>query len=251
MSLIRPIRTPFRLDAAQLDAHRLTRIRQGGDQLLDAQLALQKKQHSVLSSLMPKTRVFSLWDHYPAGEVSDLSTACQYYYHSHRTTPQEHGHFHLFGLLNADGSTRAPNSRWAENEAPSHLIAISMSPQGMPVKVFCPNQWVTNGYWLTADQILVHLENFIVNAQPRWAVVGRWLAGFVQLFWPQIESALRARDERVKGLRRGRQWRTFWADESIEVINYIPIDLHQQVGKLEGMKPAKQAIAGQLRSAQY
>lgn len=251
MSSVRAICTRFRLETAELDDARLARVRAGGDQLLDAMLTLQKKQHTVLSYFRPKNGVFTLWDHYPAGEVSDLSTACQYYYHAHRTSKHEHGHFHLFGLLNADGSTRTPGSGWEESEAPSHLIAISMSPQGMPIKVFCPNQWVTKGYWLAADQILAQLENFVVSAQPRWSVVGRWLAGFVQLFWPQIESALRARDEHVKNLRGGRYWRTLWADESIEVINYIPIDLHQQVGKLEGLKPAKQAIAGRVRSAQY
>ena len=238
MNPIRAVRTPFRIQNAQLDEAPLIRIRQGGDQMLDAVLALQKKQQTVLSCLMPKGGIFTLWDHYPAGEVSDASTACQYYYHAHRISPREHGHFHLFGLLNADGTPRPAGAAWGDDEAPSHLIAISMSPQGMPIKVFCPNQWVTKGYWLTADQILAQLEHFAVRApQPRWSVVGRWLAGFVQLFMPQIEAALRARDAQVKTLRHGRLWRTFWADESIEVINYIPIDLHQQIEKLDRLKP--------------
>lgn len=229
----RALRTPFRLQNTALDDAQLTRIRQGGDQMLDAILALQKKQQTVLGTLMPKSGVFTLWDHYPAGEVTDVKSACQYYYHSHRTSAREHGHFHLFGLLNADGSPRQPGATWDDDEAPSHLIAISMSPQGMPIKVFCPNQWVTKGYWLTADQILVQLDHYAVHAQPRWSQVGRWLAGFVQLFRPQIEAALKARDAQVKVLRRGRQWRTFWADESIEVINYIEIDLHRQISKLD------------------
>ena len=229
----RPSRTPFNLRSTPLDDEQLARIQRGGDQLLDAILALQKKQHSVLSYLLPQRRAFTLWDHYPAGEVTDTATACQYYYHAHRTSAKEHGHFHLFGLLNADGSPRAPGSKWAEDEAPSHLIAISMSPQGMPIKVFCPNQWVTKGYWLPADQILAQLDQFSVRAQPRWSVVGRWLAGFVQLFRPQIECALRQRDLQVKQLRGGRQWRTFWADETIEVVNYLPVNLHQQIAALE------------------
>ena len=59
----RPSRTPFNLRSAPLDDEQLARIQHGGDQLLDAILALQKKQHSVLSYLLPQKRAFTLWDH--------------------------------------------------------------------------------------------------------------------------------------------------------------------------------------------
>jgi hypothetical protein len=230
---MRPIRTPFRFDSTSYDQERLASMQQGGEMLLDAILALQKRQHTVLSRLAPKGGQFSLWDHYPPAEVTDTVSACQYYYHSHRTTPKEHGHFHLFRLLHADGALRVPGEKWGDDEAPSHLIAISMSPQGLPIKVFCTNQWVTQGYWMPAKQILAHLDAFVLRAEPRWAVVSRWLAGFVQLFRPQIEAALLARDAAVKELRGRRRWNTFWADEAIEVINYVPIDLHRQIALLD------------------
>lgn len=233
----RSVRTPFNLRHAPLNVAQLERIRAGGDQMLDAVLALQKKQQTVLTALIPKSGAFTLWERYPAGEVSDAKTACQYYYHAHRTSAREHGHFHLFGLLNADATPRQQGTPWGEHEAPSHLIAISMNPQGMPIKIFCPNQWVTQGYWLSASQIMAQLDLFSVRAQPRWQLVGNWLAGFIQLFRPQIESALLARDAQLNELRRGRRWRTFWADETIEVINYMPIDLHKQIGILENLTP--------------
>ncbi len=230
---MRAIRTPFRFDPAMVSAQQLARMQAGGEMMLDAILALQKRDHTVLSRIAPKDRKFVLWNHYPPAEVTDTGTACQYYYHSHRTTPKEHGHFHLFGLLNADGGVRAPGSVWTADEAPSHLIAIGMNPQGLPIKVFCPNLWVTQGHWLPAATILAHLRQFTLKAEPRWAVVSRWLAGFVQLFWPQIEAALLARDVCANQLRARRRWCTFLADESIEIINTIPIDLHQQIMMLE------------------
>ena len=241
--------TPFRLNLASLSAERLTRMQQGGEMLLDAMLVLQKRGHSVLSRIGPRHGQFDLWQHYPPDEVADSVNGYQYYYHSHRTSKSEHGHFHLFALLTADGSLRQPGSPWPDDEAPSHLIALAMNPQGLPVKLFCTNQWVTKGYWLTPDQVLARLDQFTL-AEPRyWSLVSRWLIGFVQLFWPQIEALVHAREVRVAQLRgengahgaRGeRAWDDFACDESIEVINYLKVDLHRQIGTIDAFL-AKQA----------
>lgn len=230
---MRAIRTPFRFKPQDYDATQLARMQLGGDKLLTATLALQARQHNVLSKLLPKAGNFTLWDHYPEAEVIDSTHASQYYYHSHRTSAREHGHFHLFGLLEADGTQRDPSAVWQANEAPSHLIAIGMNPQGLPTRVFCPNQWVTKGHWLPAQVILNQLDQFVVRGPARWSRISQWLTGFVMLFRPQIEAALLARDVHAQQLRQKRQWRRFWADESIEIINYIPIDLHQQIAWLE------------------
>jgi hypothetical protein len=230
---MRAIRTPFKFNHKDFDARQLARMHVGADKLLNATLALQARQHTVLSPLLPKTGGFKLWDHYPQDEVTDSKHASQYYYHAHRTSKLEHGHFHLFSLTHANGQVRAKTDVWREDEAPSHLIAISMSPEGFPIKVFCPNQWVTKGYWQPADTVLSQLDRFVVSGPARWSQISRWLTGFVMLFRPQIAAALYARDVRVQLLRQRRQWRTFWADESIDVINYIPINLHQQIAWLD------------------
>jgi hypothetical protein len=230
---MRPIRTPFRFDRSAYEPQRLARMQAGGEMMLDAILALQKRNHTVLSRIAPKDRQFLMWDHYPPNEVTDTDAACQYYYHSHRITKREHGHFHLFRLLHADGTLREPGSPWGDDESPTHLIAIGMNHQGLPIKVFCPNQWVTKGYWLPAKTVLAQLDQFVLRAEPRWAVVSRWLAGFIQLFWPQIEAALLARDVCANEMRAGRKWKKFWVDADIDVINYIPIDLQKQILKLE------------------
>jgi hypothetical protein len=230
---MRAIRTPFHFNPRDYGATQLATMQQGGDKLLTATLALQARQHNVLSKLLPQSGIFTLWDHYPEAEVIDSTNASQYYYHAHRTSTREHGHFHLFGLLDADGSRRSPSAVWQGDEAPSHLIAIGMSPQGLPTRVFCPNQWVTKGHWLPAQVILNQLDQFVVRGPARWSHISHWLTGFVMLFKPQITAALLARDMHAQKLRQRRHWRTFWADDTIEVINYIPIDLHQQIALLE------------------
>jgi hypothetical protein len=230
---MRAIRTVFNFDRTAYSEQRLLQMEKGGQLLLDAALIFQKRQQTVLSQLAPKNSGFTLWDHYPSTEVSDPSTACQYYYHSHRTTVREHGHFHLFGLFEADGTLRVKGAPWIGDDAPSHLIAVSINSQGLPVKVFCPNQWVTKGHWLSAEVLLAQLDKFAIHNNKRWSVTSRWLAGLVQLFWPQIEAVLQARDRLAIQLRNGCHWRTFWANEAIEIINYIPINLHQQIASLD------------------
>jgi hypothetical protein len=246
--LVTPLITPFRLNLATLSAERLLRMQQGGEMMLDAILALQKRGHSVLSRVGPRNGQFNLWDHYPPNEVSDSRHASQYYYHSHRTSKTEHGHFHLFALLCADGSLREPDMAWQDDEAPSHLIALALNPQGLPIKLFCTNQWVTKGYWFPADQVLARLDQFTLQSSRHWALVSRWLMGFVQLFWPQIEAVLHARDVRVAQLRGAREWLDFAADESIEVINTVKLDLHRQIGMIDAFLERQASPRGRLLS---
>ncbi len=220
---MRPIRTPFRFNPARYDALRLQKMQQGAELMHRAQLALQQRGHTVLSKVGPKDGEFSLWDPYPANKVIDSAQRYQYYYHSHRHTPREHGHFHLYSLLPAD------------DKPSSHLLAIGISPQGMPTGIFSTNLWVSDGYWLPAAEILARLDDFaIVNARP-WAQVSRWLTGLVQLFWPQIETLLFARDAQAQ-VWSGGDWASFWQDQSVEVINYLPLDVHQQTRLLDGAR---------------
>ena len=86
---MRAIRTHFRFSHQDYDTAQLAKMQLGGDKLLTATLALQARQHNVLSKLLPKTGHFMLWDHYPEAEVIDSTHASQYYYHSHRTSARE------------------------------------------------------------------------------------------------------------------------------------------------------------------
>lgn len=228
---MRAIRTPFRFNATKYDAARWQSMRQGAAMMIAAQQALQRSGHTVLSRVGPKDGKFSLWDHYPADKISDRARRYQYYYHSHRSSPKEHGHFHLFSTLQADGTMPPPGT--PGEQASSHLLAIGISPQGMPNGIFSTNRWVTGGYWLPADEILTRLDGFTVDNTRHWVQVTRWLTGFVQLFWPQIEALLLARDRQAEAWRGERDWQVFWEDQSIEVLNFIPVDFDRQTGLLD------------------
>ncbi|MEN9868613.1 MAG: hypothetical protein RL748_4203 [Pseudomonadota bacterium] len=231
---MRALRTPFRFNPARYGPERLQKMQQGGRMLLEAQRALAQRGQTVLSKVGPKDGKFSLWDHYPADEVSDRERGFHYYYHSHRITAQEHGHFHLYAMLHADGSAPTPDNPLAEGEGPSHLLAIAVDPQGLPTRIFSANQWVTQGHWLPAETLLPRLENFGIDNARHWAQVTRWLSGFVQLFWPQIETLLKARDVQVAEWRGDTDWEKFWNDQSVEILNYIPLDLERQLALVQG-----------------
>lgn len=165
------------------------------------------------------------WSHYPENDVRDRESGALYYYHSHREG-REHGHFHCFVQV------EHPENG---NRVPVHIGAISMDAHGMPVALFATNRWVTDEYWLPADETIGLLDRFVVDhAAPSWPV-NRWISAMPILFRPHFETLLRHRDRRLRS----------WADEGtmppgacldderLEVTGLIPIDLAGWLGQLQ------------------
>ena len=142
------------------------------------------------------------WDHYPTGDVYDHLTHAQFYYQAH---PQElrsgeDGHFHTFLRANGipDGIRPVALPDYEQpadtNDDLSHLIAVSMEPSGLPIRLFSTNRWVTGETWCRDDDVCKLIDLFdIDHAQPSWPV-NRWIAVMLKLFHPQIVELIRARD---------------------------------------------------------
>jgi hypothetical protein len=115
---------------------------------------------------------FTQWEHYPQDDVRDPKSRAQYYFHAHppdeRDEP-DYGHFHLFmrpkempgGTRPADVKNGVP--RASDNQALSHLIAISMTPAGMPERLFTTNRWVTGETWYKAVDVIRMLDRFWID----------------------------------------------------------------------------------------
>jgi hypothetical protein len=121
----------------------------------------------------------------PGDDVVDQITGARFYYHAHDPSEwhlDEHGHFHLFVASDAEPGF-------------AHLVAVSMAPDGRPVRLFTTNEWVTGEALVPADALLAGLpDRFEINrARPSW-LVGRWLTCLVMLTLPRIEWLLRERD---------------------------------------------------------
>ena len=115
------------------------------------------------------------------------------------------------------------------NDALSHLVAIAMTPAGLPFRLFTVNRWVTGEVWYTADDVIRLLDVFkIDHAQPSWPV-NRWVSAMVQLFKPQIADLLRARDRKVAQWQERAPDVDVFEDRDLEVTSFLDISVDAQV----------------------
>lgn len=194
--------------------------------------ALSQRGEQVVQSMIGKN-TFSEWDHYPDNDVRDNKNASQYFYHAHTGLQRpfdEHGHFHLFVHAEEMGLRKA-NPRF--NPAPAHLVAVSMNAQGLPSGFFTVNRWVTKGPWLTFDQCEYGLKHFRVTGRQGKKEINSFLTSLVQMYFPHIMTLLKQRDHIMQTLSAERDRRTVFADHTIEVLNYLPIDLMRDITQLE------------------
>jgi hypothetical protein len=178
-------------------------------------------------------------DHYPEGDVYDHVTHAQYYYHAHRGTEGEHGHFHTFVRARGMPEGVQPvayegDEPWREgDEVLSHLVAISMDRLGLPVALFTTNRWVTGESWFHAHDVERMLDRFRVDhAYPSWPL-NRWLGAMVVLFRPTVVALLRERDAALEDWRARHPEGDAFEDRTLEIMSRRPIDIETQIGEVE------------------
>ena len=157
------------------------------------QLKYAKNGISIGQAVMAGSNQFVEYKHYPSKDLRDKTTSCEIYYHTHglsEQVPGEHGHFHVFKRDLIDPSKFI------------HLIGIAINHQGLPVRLFTTNQWVTGERWASAMLVAKELMKFDLQVQGRLAPIGRWVSGVVKLFQPEIVRLLKLRDQRVNQLMK-------------------------------------------------
>jgi len=225
------------------------------------------------------------WYRYPEGEVYDLRSHAQYFYHCHPVGAApaqnqfggeaarlvEHGHFHLF--LRAEGMPRgvspmvfpddavvaaktgetprqaAPLKRGTSDRV-AHLCAIAVDAQGEPVRLFTTNRWVTGETWYRAADVARMLDRFTPAGETS-PLLDRRLGGLVRLYRTEIEWLLHRRDEAVA------KWRWLWPrrgnvleDPRLEIISRLDIDLEARLADLDrGGESPRVAPAAPRRSS--
>ncbi len=209
-----------------------------GQQVVEVYRILAKTGDNVVGELLRGTDTFYEWDHYPKGDVYDRETHSQYYYHAHAADqrfPGEHGHFHTFlrpkGMPPAIKPTQIPGRPVPKdpNDELSHLIAIAMTPAGLPFRLFSTNRWVTGESWYRAEDVIALLDLFnIDHARPSWPA-NRWITGLVGLFKPQIAELVAARDRAVEAWAKRHAGGDVYEDRALEITSYMDIDVEAQV----------------------
>lgn len=224
-------------DFSVLETEELEAMAEAGQEVVEIYRILAKTGDNVVGELLKGHETFYEWDHYPPGDVYDRETHSQFYYHAHATGERfenEHGHFHTFMRPRGmpPGIKPAPVAGYEAPEDPddelSHLIAIAMTPQGFPFRLFTVNRWVTGEVWYRAEDVCSLLGLFkIDHAQPSWPV-NRWITAMVRLFTPQIVELVYARDRTVQGWIERHPDRDVYEDRELEITSYTDVSTEEQ-----------------------
>lgn len=193
---------------------------------------LRDSSRNLVIDVLRDADAFVEWDHYPAGDVYDERSRCQYYFHAHAPggrSETDFGHFHTFMDVRKNRrreSGRGPRPRL------THLVGISMTPTGFPVRLFTTNRWVTDEVWRKADDIISQLDRFAVQRYEDFPA-DRWLTAMIVLFRPQIEKLLLDRDLQLEQWQLTHPGADAFEDTRLEITSHLAISLFEQIEALD------------------
>jgi len=220
----------------------LLRMADAGVIVVDCIRQLHESGSNLVLEALHGSTDFTEWEHYPPDDVRDPTSHAQYYFHAHppddRDAP-DYGHFHTFmrskgmpdGIRPAEVITPAPQPD--ENGPLSHLIAISMTPTGMPERLFTTNRWVTGETWYKAGDVIAMLDRFSINLDRSSPLLNQWLSAMFVLFRLQIERLLIERDNAISRWRAQNPGVDAFEDRRLDVASSIEISLHDHIERLD------------------
>ncbi len=205
-----------RLRRARRSAHEVIRLLDGcvADGVTPLRLTLGDAQPCI-------------WQHYADGTDQVVREAGWFfYYHSHDLRlPGEHGHFHVFARTRLSGRRDAP--------AFSHLVGVGVDAQGIPLRLFTANRWVTGDTWQDAGAMARALDRIVASQAAAADPVERWIRSLLALFSPQITLLLKHRDNRV-AMHGGAR---VFEDHRIRVLSECRVSLDTQVAAIDAVSP--------------
>lgn len=233
----------------QLDDGQFDGIRAACETAVDSWVAVTQRRGSLIQDWV-RGRVVGESEHFPAGDLVDLRTGSQFFYHAHRSGLAEHGHLHLFWHATASGTRRRPRHGHTASHrtAPAHLFAIGLSDRGLPVSLFTVNQWVTEGHWFDAAGTLALVDRFGLTPVRPHTDSCRWLNAFVTMYRPAVARLLADRDRRVARLTARRPWREVAADTRVEILSTLALDWRADIDAVAA-EDRRRARARQLANA--
>lgn len=243
MTPMTPLTAPEldQLDFSQLSRAQLLAMQQAADDMMGVlQEAAEQGIHILTDVLASSDEAFTQWQHYPPGDVKDKKAGAIWFYHAHAEDEvarpwDEHGHFHTFIYTEhfdgADAAIALPEKIDEKKGGLTHLVAISFNKEGLPMKVFTTNRWVTDEWMYSAEETIERLDKFKIETGAH-RLTSRWLVAALQLFRPQIEWSLRHRDQFIEQLKAADD-KPFDADQDHEVLSAFSFDLMAQIDSIE------------------
>lgn len=243
---VEPLRFDLAAALAQQPRQRLIAMAEAGAVVEDSYRVLAKAGTNVVAQCLAHQGTFYELDHYPKGDVYDAEFHAQYYYHAHRAGSGEHGHFHTFLRARAMPPQVKPAPYQGQAKRPmgpdalAHLVAISMNRPGFPIGLFTTNRWVTDETFYPAPDVIGMLDRFRIDHTFPCLAVNRWISAMVELFRPQIEALVRARDETMAQWARAHPDRDVYEDRDVEITSITGIDAGRQIAAVRAaLEPAR------------
>ena len=242
-------------DLSDVSLDQLNSMLVAGQRITDCYRVLGKSNSNLVAEVIRNQGDFFEWDHYPKGDVYDHTSHSQYYYHAHPPESRldaygrEHGHFHTFvrpkGMPKSVKPARIADYKKpdGDNDALTHLIAISMDRAGFPIRLFTTNRWVTGETWYTASSVKKILRGFEMDlSYPSWPV-NVWITSLLNLFEPSIQSLLVERDACIESWKADHPDENVFEDRKLEVTSFIEVSVDDQIANV------KQAINDHSKNA--
>ena len=232
-----PLMTVF----GKLSHSRLRKMARAGEQIQECYRLLEKTDDNIVGEVLRGHGDFYEWEHYPPGDVYDIESHAQYYYHAHPPEGRakkfgvEHGHFHTFlrpkGMPKSVKPADLPDFKKpkGENTALTHFIGISMNRAGYPIRLFTTNRWVTRETWYFSKSVKSMLNSFSVDQAYPSLPVNIWITAMMILFRPNIETLLLERDKAVHEWRVRYPKENAFEDRKLEITSIQEVSVEDQI----------------------
>ena len=115
----------------------------------------------------------------------------------------------------------------------THLVALSIDTNGIPMSWFTTNRFVTNEFLYPADVMIKHLPLYNVDKTQEDDLVNRLVTAMVALYSEEICDLLRQRDEKQAELVEEHGPEGYEKESGVEVLSSIPIDLDAKISSLD------------------
>lgn len=200
--------------------------------LVETTLIMHGRGTPLMRLVLPSDDEPEQWAHYPPDDAISPVSGCRYFYHCHppeERGDREHGHFHLFlplSLFPEGGWKAAPPDDGEKRAKVVHTVALSVDMNGVPIRLFTTNRWVTDEWLYPTEAIAAVMHRFDLTGADGDPLVNQWLTAFVALAREPISALLLERDAKLADLG--------WTgeDRSIEIISSSAVDLQSLIERV-------------------
>ena len=213
-------------------------MRQAAEEIREVNRVLAKSGLNLVGEVLRGFGDFTEFEHYPPDDAYDPDSHAQYYFHAHSPGEREwsdYGHFHIFlrppGMPADIRPAPLPDAQGGE-AALCHLVAISMTREGQPERLFTTNRWVTAETWYKGADVKRMLTGCTFDiAWPSWPL-NRWLGAMLVLYRAEIEALIDARDQAVAQWRAAHPGTNAFEDRGLEITSARLISLEEKLKSL-------------------